>query len=260
MKLWKKFKKYFEYGYTKIKLLFSQKKYQCEAINIKYIFDRYKKCNILIVVFSACTRIGIKARYNYVRTLKSIHANKLFILDDFAEDKRGCYYLGQYPTYRIENAVKELIFGVYHKIHARKILFCGSSKGGWASLNFAFDMNLDNKVVICGAPQYFLGKYLKNFETTFEFIKGESDTNEVISELDQHLRAKVFNFKCPPKIYIHYSINDHTYCEHINALLDDLHLHSIELVEDIKHYENHFDVSLFFPDFLLNAVRQEIET
>lgn len=259
MKLWKKIKKYFEYGYTKIKILFAQKKYQSGKIHLKYLLDRFKNCDSLIVVFSACTRAGIKARYNYVRTLKGVHANKLFILDDFASDKRGCYYLGQYPDYDVEKAVKELIAKVYDRIHASKVLFCGSSKGGWASLNFALDMDQNNKVVICGAPQYFLGKYLENFNSTFAFIKGECDANEVISDLDRHLRQKVLNAEHLPKVYLHYSINDHTYHEHISALLDDLHDRHCELCEDIKDYENHFDVSLYFPDFLLNAVRRETE-
>lgn len=259
MKLWKKIKKYFEYGYTKGKLLYAQKKYKVEDVHLKYILDRYKKCEALIVVFSACTRVGIKARYNYVRTLKNVHANKLFILDDFAKDKRGCYYLGRYPTYKVEDAVKGLISEVYYKICASKVIFCGSSKGGWASLNFALDMDFNNKVVICGAPQYFLGKYLKNFGSTFDFIKGNNDANEVIAELDQHLRTKILNAKGLPKIYLHYSREDHTYQEHIIALLDDLHSQHFELLEDIKNYENHFDVSLYFPDFLLNAVQREIK-
>lgn len=102
MNVWKRLKKYFEYAYTKLKLCFKQKCYHCHDIVLKYLFDRSKKSKELVVVFSACTREGIKARYNYVRTLKRFRVNKLFILDDFANDQRGCYYLGHFPQYSVE--------------------------------------------------------------------------------------------------------------------------------------------------------------
>lgn len=260
MKIWKKFKKYFEYAYTKIKLLFRQKTFQYDTTKLKFLFDRKKCSNSLVVVFSACTREGVTARYNYVRTLKGINANKLYILDDFAEDRRGCYYLGQYPDYRIEKAVKSLIIELYKKTSAEKVIFCGSSKGGWASLNFAFDLDFDARVVVCGAPQYFLGNYLKNFKPAFSFIKGQYDPDEVIEEMNEHLHRKILSAKIPPKIYLHYSFNDHTYEEHIRDLLNDMRKKGIEVIEDIKDYVNHFDVSLYFPTFLFNTVQSEVET
>ena len=56
-----------------------------------------------IIVFSSCTRKGIRARYNYVRTLKEVPCNKLFLLDDFASDHRGSFYLGS--NMKFEEAV-----------------------------------------------------------------------------------------------------------------------------------------------------------
>ena len=58
---------------------------------------------------SSCTRQGVKAWYNYNRTLKNIKANKLFILDDFGTDSRGIYYLGKDGKFEIEQIVIELI-------------------------------------------------------------------------------------------------------------------------------------------------------
>lgn len=53
------------------------------------MLDTVKESQDLVVIFSACTSVGILARYNYVRTLKNFQCNKLFILDDISEDKRG---------------------------------------------------------------------------------------------------------------------------------------------------------------------------
>lgn len=88
------FNKYIEYLSTKIKVYFKENKYNKEGCNIKYILEK-EKSDILIVIMSSCTRPGIKARYNYNRTLKNIKVNKLFILDDFGNDSRGSYYLGK---------------------------------------------------------------------------------------------------------------------------------------------------------------------
>ena len=75
----KKIKKLWEYFLTKLRLARDQKKFRAEGVTIKYLLDRAPSED-LIIVFSSCTRKGIRARYNYVRTLKSVACNKLFLL------------------------------------------------------------------------------------------------------------------------------------------------------------------------------------
>lgn len=142
-------------------------------MNLKYLYEKCSNSKVIIVVFSACVREGLTARYNYVRTLKKVKANKIFILDDFAKDKRGCYYLGQYPEFLVEKSVNKLIADFIEKINALKIIFCGSSKGGWAALNFGLQNKICfGKVIIVGAPQYYLGNYICHFGLTFEYLRG----------------------------------------------------------------------------------------
>ena len=154
----KKIKKYIEFCTTKIIQFFQERKFTFEGVDLKYLFKSCSTSDTLIVVFSACTRAGIKARYNYVRTLKGINANCLFILDDFGEDRRGAYYLGKNCGDEIEIATKKLISDIYSSCKAKKLLFCGSSKGGWAALNFM--TSFPESIAIVGAPQYNLGNYL----------------------------------------------------------------------------------------------------
>lgn len=80
---------------TKYLMKFKQKTYLGNKYKIKYIFKKNNKSRDLLIVFSSCTKIGQKARYNYVRTLDEFKCNKLFILDDFGFDGRGAYYLGK---------------------------------------------------------------------------------------------------------------------------------------------------------------------
>lgn len=104
----KKGKKLGEYMMTKLRLLRDQKKYRSRGVTLKYMLDRVDSRD-LIIVFSSCTRKGIRARYNYVRTLKEVPCNKLFLLDDFASDHRGSFYLGSNMKFEEAVVVRELI-------------------------------------------------------------------------------------------------------------------------------------------------------
>lgn len=126
----KKLNKYIEFAATKCIQKIHEKKYIMEEVILRYLLETNTNSKDLIVVFSACTRKGIKARYNYVRTLKNIRINKLFILDNFSDDERGAYYLGANCGNEIELACKELILKTADKFKIKRIILCGSSKGG----------------------------------------------------------------------------------------------------------------------------------
>ncbi len=249
----RKIYKYFEYFYTKVVQKFRQKKYIFDGIVLKYMLYKNSKSQELIIVFSACTREGIKARYNYVRTLKKIKANKLFILDDFGIDKRGEYYLGEAPDFKCEKAVENLINSYIKKYE--KIYYVGSSKGGYAALNFGLKNN--NSVIICGAPQFHLGNYLAEppFKITYESMKlNKKYVNYLNNKIESEIKRKSENIK----IYIHYSKIEHTYKEHVMSLIKLIKNNDIMLEEDIKEYNNHNDVSLYFPQFLIRVLRKEV--
>ena len=57
---------------TKLRLLRDQEKYRSRGVTLKYMLDRVDSRD-LIIVFSSCNSgKGIRARYNYVRTLKEV--------------------------------------------------------------------------------------------------------------------------------------------------------------------------------------------
>lgn len=259
--MWKKVKKYFEYAYTKVSILGRQKSFQSGNVHLKYIFHRNDESKDLVIVFSACTRNGVKARYNYMRTLQDIHTNKLFILDDFSPDKRGCYYLGEYPDFEVESAVTELIQWVCGKISPRKIVMCGSSKGGYAALNFGMENYQIPVTMIVGAPQYHLGEYLKSFPVLFPYIKGVHEADEVISELNVHLANKLSETDGAKKeVYLHYSYKERTYQEHVADFIADLRKLGIRMYMDERDYEAHSSISLYFPDYLKTTLRKVLES
>lgn len=248
-------RKYYEYCTTKIKLVFNQKKFKSGDVTLKYILKKNLNSKDLIVVFSSCTRRGIKARYNYMRTLAKIKANKLFILDDFANDHRGSYYLGYESTYSEEKATVELINFIKKNLGTTKLICCGSSKGGYSALNFG--LQYPDSYIIAGGPQYYLGQYLvgsKNIECLEHILGHVSD--EKISELDNRLQMLIKRKTNgnTQKIYLHFSDKEHTYNEHIKDLLQELRECDYTVECDIADYTNHSDISYYFPDFLVKTV------
>lgn len=252
----KKISKYIEFITTKILQKFKEKKYESSnKVVLKYLLEVDTQSSNLVVVFSACTRKGIKARYNYVRTLNNIKINKLFILDDFGADHRGAYYLGKNMGNEIEIACKELITKYVEKLNIKKIILCGSSKGG-AALNLMTD--LKKSIAIIGAPQYLLGNYLMSpaLKVCRDYVMGDV-TDEKINNLNNYLRNKLRDeISGNHFIYFHYSDSEHTYEDHVKYLIDDLIQYNYKFKYECKHYIDHWDVSKYFPDFLLDSLNE----
>ena len=246
-------RKYVEYIHTKIVLLWEQKVFRHKGVRVKYMVKKEKQADTLAIVFSACTRAGLRARYNYVRTLNGLNCNRLYILDDYAADHRGSYYIGGNFKFDEEAATRALIQKVMEDLKPAKVVCCGSSKGGYAALNFGVE--IPDSVMIVGAPQYFLTTYLLagNIET-LNHILGER-TSEKEEVVEYYLRNKLLKNPnlATQKVYLHYSDKEHTYEEHIKHMLKDMEEAGYRIEKDVADYTNHSDVSYHFPDFLKNC-------
>lgn len=253
-----KVNKYIEFATTKIKIALRERQYVRNGYKIKYILEK-SNSDTLIIVFSGFTRIGLQARYNYNRTLKNIKANKLFILDDFGNDSRGAYYLGENMDFKIKDSVLNLISEIKEKLNIKRNIFIGSSKGGYASLYFGLQQK--DSIIITGAPQYFLAKYLSSTENYIEnclkYIIGNELKNENLNYLDSLLptivKNNTFN-NCT--IYLHYSNQENTYKNHIKFLIKDLNMYKYKYELDVKKYTNHSDVSLYFPNYIKSVLNK----
>lgn len=257
----KKLSKYIEFATTLLKQAVQERRFRYSNTTLKYMYQPCKGSNRLLVVFSACTRPGIPARYNYMRTLKDVPVNRLFILDDFGEDHRGGYYLGAYPDFEMEKATKALIDKFIARPEISKVCFGGSSKGGWAALNFGVQyagrgLGAES---IAGAPQFWLGRYLNAPANmvTFRDIAAGHDHDEVTRVLDGYLLARIKQ-SVPDKaqtVFLHYSTEEHTYIDHIKYLLEALRKRECMLVEDVQSYKDHGEVSMYFPKFFVDSVK-----
>lgn len=253
--------KYYEYLVTKASKAIREHTFTFGDEKVRYIFEPHKGSQELVVVFSACTRVGVKARYNYMRTLHDAPCNRLFILDDGGPDHRGSYYLGTCSDYGFKVAVAQLIERVCEGNHIEHATYVGSSKGGWAALLFGMECDLFDipPKVIAGAPQYWLGRYLDNRfpgsevpSSTLDGICGVYPREDAVAELDGMLRRAIASNTriSHQEIVLHYSEQDHTYGEHIADLKRDLERAGAHLRCDVAHYADHGEVSVHFPRLL----------
>ena len=247
-------KKYVEYVLTKASVLRQQKTFRYQGVNLKYMYMPLQDTKVLTVVFSACTRKGLPARYNYVKSLAEMKCNRLYLLDDFGVDKRGSYYLGRMPEFKEQEAAMELIKNVIAKSCPEKVLFCGSCKGGYGALNIG--SRFQNAIMIVGEPTYRIATEFAKAKELLQYWMG--DISEAKKEyMDHYLSEQLKQNPYIPgqRLHLFYSIRDEYYEAHTKPLLQDLQEGGYKLEEEKAEFKAHSELSLYFPDFLKTWVR-----
>lgn len=228
---------------------FKQKEYSESNYKIKYVLEK-NNSDKLLIVFTACTKKGQKARYNYIRTVEGYNYNKLFILDDFGFDNRGAYYLGKNKDFKIEEGIRNLIENITTNLNIKQEVYIGSSKGGYAALYFGIER--ENSIIITGAPQYNLGNYLAipDHKEILEYIMGDV-TEDSINILNNLMKNKINNNKeNNSKIFLHYSTEEETFESDLKFLVQDLNNSKFDISYDKRNYKNHSELTQFFPKYI----------
>lgn len=242
----------------RIYIKFKEKHIMINDRDLKYLFIN-NKGEDLIICFSGFPAQNDVAKYNYIKTLKKVKKKQLYILDDFGYQKKGSYYLGEYGNYFLETEIPKLISKIKQKYNIKKIYTVGTSKGGWASIYYGILIKAN--VIICGAPQYHIGDYLNTtnyHKCLLSGIIGNKENEKEIKILNNKLSLLIQKSDLSKiKFIIHYSVNEHTYKEHIIYLLKDLKEKNAIVIENIGEYSNHNDVGKFFQQNLLKILNEE---
>ena len=223
------------------------------GVKVHYLLKKKANTDALMIVFSAAH--AEEPRYSYLSVLNGVHASRLYIKDDFSP-KTGDYYIGSNMNFQEEVAVSHLINDTINQLNPKRVYFVGSSKGGYAALNFG--LMYPNAYIIAGAPQYFLGTYMsdvKKFRPALEHITGkpfEDITDNDREIIDNRLKTKIQNdsYKDTQKLYIHCSINESTFDKHVKWLLEDLKAEKFHMSFNEAYYNDHSDLRLYFPDYI----------
>ena len=254
------------YLFAKTQQLLHQKVFSSRGNTYNYLLYPGKGTDrkTLVVVFSSCTRSGIPARYNYVRTLKDSNYTRLFILDDKGPGRRGDYYLGNYENiFESFDSLIELIDEVKGRLEINRSVYCGSSKGGWASLYYG--LRDPGATVIAGAPQIYLGKYLlSEYEKPdgnhdlLPYMAGSPGNIEILTLLDNLIPKAINNLESPSDvtIYLNFSSLEHTFNDHIKDLINMFKSKGVKYELKVDSYTNHSDISKHFPKFLLKTLNE----
>lgn len=234
---------------------------------VKYLFCEKKGANKLIITFPGFTNSG-KFKYRYVRTLQDVNAHRLFLLDEFGV--RGCYLIGHNRNFKIETVVMSLITSILKKYDLKidDVILQGSSKGGWMALYYGIKYRFGH--VIAGGPQTKMGDFLikENDEIkpddqihpfskirVADYIAGDHKKEDMIY-LNNLLYDQIY--KSPedfPMIYIHVGNGDSHFDNHIKPFLYILDKNNIEFELDVQEYQDHNDLGIHYPIFLLNILK-----
>lgn len=235
---------------------FDEKIYQGKRM-VKYVFEKCEDCDKMLVVFSSFNRITAQEQhtYNYIRSLRCLKCNKLFILDSFGP--RGCYYMVENMNYEIEESVIALIDNIAAELNIERkdLIAVGSSKGGSAALYFGMKYNFGG--VLSGAPQIKIADYVMRAATeTADFMLGvpwENENIDIINNAIYNLIDKIDH----TEINIISSTNDWQYNVHVAPFLNELAQkgisYNLTMSSEVK---NHNDIANYFPEYLIkNAMR-----
>ena len=247
------------YGKYVIPLIEKQYSFDDGREQMHYLYYK-KKSPVLIIGFQAFNAKG--ARYSYVTPLSSVKASRLYIKDDFVP---GCgnYYLGRNNRYNIEEEVYHLIDRTLEETGAVRPIFIGSSKGGYAAVNFG--IHYKNSVMIAGSPQYLLGTYMhetKKFNKGLEDIVSMPVTDEKIKQLDDRLRDKIRNdpYADTQTAYIQYSEKEDGHKEHMVSMIEDMKKAGLNVHCDRQMFTEHSDLKHYFPEYLKTNLINEIRS
>lgn len=180
-------------------------------------------------------------KYNFMRALKRIRINQLFIHDCWADNASYYWFEGKevYP----ERFTQALIDRVLSKKTYSEIITLGSSKGGTAAIYYGLKINAN--IVFAGACQYKVGDYLSGHQYAkrpqqWERVVGGAPTKEWVDILDRKLEKMIEVHKnSDTLIKLIYSKNEHTYTEHIVHLiakLDNCNIRHDDMVESFTEH------------------------
>lgn len=140
--------------------------------------------------------------------------------------------------------------------------YVGSSKGGYAALRFGIEDK--GAYIIAGSLQYKLGQFLtenvRREENIRKYVMGRNYNDYDIKYLDSYLGDLLKKYENNNNyLYLHYSIKEYTYENHMKYLLNDLNNLGIDYHSDIAKYDSHPDLALHFPAFLKKTLNEFID-
>ena len=229
-----------------------EKTYEGE-VPLRYVFKRNEESKYLFVGFSGFSKPNEPAAYHMIWALRNVDHNKLFILDNYGVPSAvGTFYLGLNGDLQIARSVIGLIDEICSTegIPRERVIACGTSKGGFAALYFAFRYGLG--AVIAGSPPVLLGNYLFSHWIRMDiaaFITGGKNQGE-LDMLNSHMGNAIAECSRPPLVFLQVGRGEYYYWNHIIPLEQMLRVKGFSYELELVDCEKHSDLGKFFTVFL----------
>lgn len=231
---------------------------------LKYLFFPSKAGKKLVVVFQAINR---NPSYNYVGTLASVDAHRLYIKDDYGSDEatKSSYYLGVNKSFDIHHKVISLIHDVQDVLDIKSddVIFCGSSKGGFSSIYTS--LSLGYGTVVAGGPQIMLGNFLNSKKPDsvnppiMDYLAGDRSQSS-IDWLNSLIPDQLEKCNGAINIFIHVGAGEPHYLKHVKPFAELCSQHSLVKVNlDLGNYSKHSELAEFFPNYLKKMVNEIVK-
>ncbi|MEA4822328.1 MAG: hypothetical protein VB122_08920 [Erysipelotrichales bacterium] len=217
---------------------------------MKYLFKNNHSKELMVVFSAFAAREGERG-YNYVKTLRNLKIDTLFIKDNWGV--LGSYYWfenGQDKPYKLTESLINMVIsrGEYDAIYT-----AGSSKGGTDAIFFG--LQIGAKEIFSAACQYNVGSYLNDKErgNVFRGMMGQNAGEKEENDLNEVMPQQLKKFAHSKSlVHILYSKEEHTYKEHIIDLIEDLKKNDILFTEQVESFTEHGEVGKFFVPYLKN--------
>ena len=201
-------------------------------VNVTYLEDpfgiaNYKGRQKLLFVFQSLGDENAetdtkKFPWTMVNGFKYLNCRKIYIKDNYGTN--GCFYLGMNGKFDVEEAILEFIRSkiVEYEILLDNVMMYGNSKGGYAALNFGFQVG--NVNILSAVPVIDLYYFITKHKTFLSYIMtsnvDEKEKTLYSSKLTNLIKTSYYI----PDVCLLTSHNDNLFAENIPNLLEALDL------------------------------------
>jgi len=199
---------------------------------INFLCKLNKESSNLVVIFHGASMVTGKTRivfrgYNFTIPGADILSISDSLLNIYMENQ--FFWFLSTDKYKLHKKYRQLIQYFVDSKKYNKIIFTGTSAGGYPSLYFA---SYFNKIALISNPQIYLEKYngfklvgknIKKFGDKFGYRKKQIEKN--------------INERKPEKIVLYCNKKDSTYKEHVLPFVDFMKESSMKDLLELKYFE-----------------------
>lgn len=158
--------------------------------------------------------------WTMVNGFKYLNCRKIYIKDGYGS--YGCFYLGMNGKFEVEKAILEFIQSKIseYEILLGNVMMYGNSKGGYAALNFGFQVG--NVNILAAVPVINLYSFITKHKPFLSYIMssdvGEEEKINYAYRLTNLIKASFYT----PNVHLLTSHSDNLFKENIPGLLEAL--------------------------------------